>query len=62
MNSEARRTPALAINSSQYVANTVNLFLMVLREERTRQYSKHGQFDVKETEEFYNLFSLLLKT
>ena len=34
---------------------------MVLQEECTLKYSEHGQCDVKEPEEFYHLFLLLLK-
>ena len=52
LNFEASRKPALAINSFQYPANTVNLFLMVLQEECTLQYAHMGSLMQKEVKGF----------
>lgn len=49
-NFEASRAPALAVNSSPYLADTVNSFLMMLQEEQALKYPKREQFYVKDTE------------
>lgn len=55
-NSEASRGPALAIDSLQWSAHVINLVLMSLPKECALKCPKHGQFYVKETEEFYDVF------